>query len=310
MVAEAHHIGIETELITNGFLLDDAMALGLIEAGLDTIVFSIDGTSISTIGHPGSETELAVVVENIKRLHTVAALHCRNVVRSDVCAQAIDEPEIGLEFVATRENIEELPRLRELAGSVGAKFIVVSNLLPYTSAMAHQILYHNSTDRWFPAARLERRPDITVGRMDQRTEYLGPLAALVAGARVVDVSSDGGGQSGGYCRFVGEGAVAVSCDGSVSPCIALMHSYRCYILGREKLIRRYAVGNIGVENLDDIWRKRDFVDLRKRVQVFDFPACSNCGGCDLAEMNEEDCEGNPFPVCGDCLWGKGIIRCP
>jgi len=52
----------------------------------------------------------------------------------------------------------------------------MSNLLPYTSDMTDQILYRRSTGRWTPAARLERRPDISVGRMDQRTEYLRPLA--------------------------------------------------------------------------------------------------------------------------------------
>lgn len=310
MIAAAHQLGIKTEIITNGFLLDDAMALGLIEAGLDTIVFSIDGTSLGTLGHPSSETDLALIVENVNRIHAMAGLYCRDVVRSDGCAMVIHEPEIGLEFVATKENIEDLPRVHELARSVGAKFVVVSNLLPYTAEMIDQILYHKSTGRWSPSTHLERRADITVGRMDNRAEYLEPLAGVLAGAAVVDVSADGGGQSGGYCRFVAEGAVAISSQGNVSPCIALMHSYRCYILGREKYIRRYVVGNIAVKDLQDIWQKPDFVDFRKRVQIFDFPACSNCGGCDLAETNETDCEGNPFPVCGDCLWGKGIIRCP
>lgn len=310
MIAAAHNLGIQTEIITNGFLLDDAMALGLLQAGLDTICFSIDGTSIKTVGHPSSTADVATVVKNIKRLHQMAAIHRRDLIRSDGCAMVIDEPEIGLEFVATRENIRELPRVRELARSVGANFVIVSNLLPYTAEMADQILYHKSTGRWTPSTRLERRADITVGRMDNRAEYLEPLAGALAGASVVDVSAHGGGQSGGHCRFVAEGAAAISADGSVSPCIALMHSYRYFIREREKSIRRYVVGNIGTEDLPDIWRKSDFRDFRARVQVFDFPACSDCGGCELAETNEADCENNPFPVCGDCLWGKGVIRCP
>lgn len=43
---------------------------------------------------------------------------------------------------------------------------------------------------------------------------------------------------------------------------------------------------------------------------FDFSPCTDCGGCDLADSNQEDCIGNSFPVCGDCLWAKGVIQCP
>jgi len=25
---------------------------------------------------------------------------------------------------------------------------------------------------------------------------------------------------------------------------------------------------------------------------------------------EQDCHGNTFPTCGDCLWGRNIIVCP
>ncbi len=50
--------------------------------------------------------------------------------------------------------------------------------------------------------------------------------------------------------------------------------------------------------------------FRDLVQRFDFSPCSDCGGCNLAETNEEDCFGNGFPVCGDCLWAKGVIQCP
>ena len=114
----------------------------------------------------------------------------------------------------------------------------------------------------------------------------------------------------GYCRFVGEGAVAVAWDGGVSPCAALMHSYPCYVLGRRKLIRRYTVGNVGCEPISEIWRREEYIQFRARVQRFEFSPCTDCGGCQLAETNEEDCFGNPFPVCGDCLWAKGVIQCP
>ena len=113
-----------------------------------------------------------------------------------------------------------------------------------------------------------------------------------------------------YCPFVWEGTMSISWDGSVSPCIALMHSYTCYVLGREKRIRGYKAGNIGEQSVLGIWNNQEYKAFRQRVLRFEFSPCINCGGCEMVDSNEEDCFGNTFPVCGDCLWARGAIRCP
>jgi len=146
--------------------------------------------------------------------------------------------------------------------------------------------------------------------MDARREYLEPLLGLLRYSGIIDPLLKRSDRAEGYCRFVGEGAVAIAWDGEVSPCVALMHSYTCYILGREKVIRRYTLGNVGREEITHIWDRDEYVQFRARVQRFDFSPCADCGGCQLAESNEEDCFGNQFPVCGDCLWARGIILCP
>jgi hypothetical protein len=63
------------------------------------------------------------------------------------------------------------------------------------------------------------------------------------------------------------------------------------------------------QSLKAIWLQPDYVAFRERVRSFNFSPCTDCGGCDLGESNEEDCFGNPFPVCGDCLWARGVLRC-
>ena len=62
--------------------------------------------------------------------------------------------------------------------------------------------------------------------------------------------------------------------------------------------------------LGDLWLDSDYVSYRERVQSFAFAPCTFCGGCELAEANQEDCLGNPAPVCGGCLWAQGVIQCP
>jgi len=49
--------------------------------------------------------------------------------------------------------------------------------------------------------------------------------------------------------------VVVAWDGEVGPCIALMHSYPCFVLEREKTIKRYTLGNVASEDILSIWNK-------------------------------------------------------
>jgi MoaA/NifB/PqqE/SkfB family radical SAM enzyme len=298
MVTLAKELGARTELITNGLLLDREMAEGLVMAGLDTLVVSVDGTSPESHEDIKSGAGLRVVQKNVEELHAARRANSR------------DNPEIGLEFVATRRNVSELPNLRRLAYSMEASFVVVTNVLPYTEEFKEEILYWLATVSSYSWVRSKWFPEIVLPRMDARREYLEPLLRLLQQGGVIDPlprRSDG---TEGYCRFVGEGAVAVAWDGEVSPCVALMHSYTCYVLRREKMIRRYTLGNVGREEITRIWDRDEYVQFRARVQQFDFSPCAGCGGCQLAESNEEDCFGNQFPVCGDCLWARGIILCP
>jgi len=297
MVALAKELGAKTELITNGLLLDRQMAEGLVMAGLDTLVVSVDGTSPESHADIRSGTDLRLVQKNVEGLQAVRRANRR------------DNPEIGLEFVVTRRNVSELPNLHRLAYSMEASFIVVTNVLPYTEEFKEEILYWLATGS-YPLARSKWSPEIVLPRIDARREYLEPLLGLLRYGGIIDPlprRSDG---TEGYCRFVGEGAVAVAWDGEVSPCVALMHSYTCYVLRREKAIRRYTLGNLGREEITRIWDRDEYAQFRARVQQFDFSPCAHCGGCQLAESNEEDCFGNQFPVCGDCLWARGIILCP
>ena len=48
MVAAASQLGADTELITNGLLLDEEKAISLIEAGLGRLIVSVDGATPAT----------------------------------------------------------------------------------------------------------------------------------------------------------------------------------------------------------------------------------------------------------------------
>lgn len=298
MVALAKGLGAETQLITNGLLLDREMAGGLVEAGLDSLVVSVDGASAEAYADVRSGARLGIVRQNVEGLRAARRASPRH------------NPEIGLEFVVMRRNAGELKNLHSLAHSMGASFIVLTNVLPYTEDLNEEILYGNIASISFPVPRSKWWPEVFLPRIDSQRQVLEPLLELLQHTSAVDPPLGRFGGTGPYCRFVNEGSAVVAWDGEVSPCIALMHSYPCYVMRRRKEIRRYTLGNVGKEKITDIWAREEFANFRRLVRKFDFSPCADCGGCDLAETNEEDCFGNSFPVCGDCLWARGVIQCP
>ena len=112
------------------------------------------------------------------------------------------------------------------------------------------------------------------------------------------------------CPFIEQGVGVVGWEGDFSPCLSLLHSHVSYLHDRVRYSRRWLLGNIKQKTLIEQWNDPEHIAFHHRVKNFVFSPCTSCGGCELAEKNEEDCHGNKFPTCGGCLWGQGIIQCP
>lgn len=296
MVALAHRRGLRTEMTSNALLLTPALAGRLLAAGLDQFTVSIDGAADGSHRAIRPGASLEAIRANVGRLAWQSE-------------QTRETPlRIGIEFVAMRRNIHELPALREIARSVRASFILVSNLLPYTAEMQDEILYQlgptTSEGQGGPDDPLWILP-----HLDWTQETEATLTRFMRQQPRVSFLDTGLDRRNNHCPFVQGGSLAVAWHGGVSPCPPLLHSYRCFIRGREKRFRRCEFGRLPGESLLAIWRQPDYMNFRERVRRFGFSPCTDCGGCDLAEKNEEDCFGNPFPVCGDCLWARGVLRC-
>ena len=121
-------------LTTNGTLIDENVAMELLYSGLDRIVVSIDGASPETFAQIRKGARLEDVLNGIESL---------NRAKSELGSQT---PLVGLEFVAMKRNVEELPQLVELAAEHGVGFIIVSNLLPHTEDMKNEVLYDFNSD--------------------------------------------------------------------------------------------------------------------------------------------------------------------
>ena len=289
--------GLRAELVTNGITLEMDFLAKLLELELDRLVVSLDGA--------GSSVDKPFHSESIERVHrNLRSLFVMKIVRG------LRHPEVGLEFVASQRNIDQLPELKRLSWKLGFSTILVTNLVPYTAELADEVLYQQWTTARRDSVSSVWNPTVDLPRMDPRSEARQALEQLCAvGTRVCVGGNDvvGGAM---YCRFVNEGCVTVTPDGNVSPCLALMHSHSYYFRQAERKIRACRFGNLNDTPLSEIWMSSDYQAFRARVREFVFSPCIDCGGCDLRETNEEDCFGNGFPCCGECLWAAGFVQCP
>jgi MoaA/NifB/PqqE/SkfB family radical SAM enzyme len=296
MVARAKAQGLLVELVTNGTLLESRLSRALIEAGLDLLWVSIDGTTPAAYDDVRG-TQLQVVLDHLSDLHQFQHKIGRFA------------PQLGLVFVAMKRNLTQLPHLRRLARHVGAARVMVTNVLPYTRELADEILYGRAL-YWQRTAPSSLSPQLSLPNLDwdaQTGAVLVRHLRFSAPVHLTDVPLE---WSRDTCRFIQQGCVVIGQDGRVAPCMGLLHSYTTYLHGYERQIRAYSLGNIANQPLFEIWRDPEYRAFRERVSTFDFSPCTMCGGCDHLESNETDCFGSPFPSCGGCLWAQGIVQCP
>lgn len=297
MVARVKQLGAKVELITNGTLLTARRSRQLIDAGLDTLWVSIDGARPESYTDIRLGAHLPKVLDNLDGFRRARRPAHRPV------------PEIGIAFVAMKRNIQDLPAVIKLGQKLGAKKFSVSNVLPYTEELNHEILYQQTLRNitylqspWLPALSLPKM-DIN----DETREAF--TRALVSGCSV-NLAGNSLGGANDVCVFIENGSISIGWDGSVSPCLPLLHTHISYLHGKQRMNRRHLIGNLAEQSLMDIWMDPEYVAYRERVQGFRFAPCTFCGGCDLSQENEEDCIGNEFPACGGCLWAQGVIQCP
>lgn len=296
MVAQVKAIAGKVELITNGILLTEQRSRDLIEAGLDTLWVSVDGVTPESYADIRIGAELPKVLENIQRMA---------ILRHETTRRT----EIGISFVAMRRNIADLPALIRLGPKLGISRYMITNVFPYTEEMCEEMLCSRAVDGE-DSTPSPWAPRIDLPRIDLNEASQDALLQTLRNRHNVRWNGVKHGQSRGRCPFIEKGAITVCWDGAISPCLALMHSYPTYLNGQDRTIRRYLLGNLADRDLNSIWEAPDYVAFRKRVQEFDFAPCTRCGGCEMAEKNEEDCFSNPFPTCGGCLWAQGVIQCP
>ncbi|MBI5959220.1 MAG: radical SAM protein, partial [Chloroflexi bacterium] len=294
MVRAAKAAGAQVELISNGTLLDDEKARGLIAAGLDRLWVSLDGATPEGYTDVRLGAALSQVIRQVARLRDL---------------RESGKPEIGIAFVAMRRNISELPALLRLSRTLGASRFMVTNVLPYTATMCDEVLYSRALSNNDYSA-VPDLPDLSLPKMDRDLPHRDLIRQALADAWDMIPGKNGEKAVNDRCPFIDNGVLAVGWDGGVSPCLPLLHNATSYLHGYARQSRRWVIGRVQDQTLRDLWDSPLHSAFRERVRSFDFSPCTMCDGCILSESNEADCYGNEFPTCGGCLWAQGIIQCP
>lgn len=310
MVARVKAVGASVELITNGTLLTPDLLDELVSIGIDVLWVSIDGAKPESYADVRLGAALPQVLENLGYFRKTQSRHAS-------VFSGLLQTQLGIVFVAMKRNIADLPAVCDLAWQLGARRLLVTNVLPYTAELSEEVLYYNrleEIDVLDPELAGRKRPflspHIYLPRIDINEITRIPIRSIIS--KNVNITwADSifrGAQN--RCPFIERGAGAIRWDGNLSPCLPLLYSYVVYLGDRERFLHSWAIGNVVEQDLVSLWKAKEHMAFRERVQAFDFPPCPICGGCDMLDSNQEDCFNNSFPTCGGCLWAQGLIRCP
>ena len=120
---------------SNGVMMTHLKAVSLVDAGVDKVCISIDAIAPEQFTKLREGAEVDSVDMALSALSNARTLCNR------------PEVQIGIEFVAMQSNVRELPATLEWAARRGARFAIVTHVLPYDEQHAHEAVFCNISDQ-------------------------------------------------------------------------------------------------------------------------------------------------------------------
>jgi MoaA/NifB/PqqE/SkfB family radical SAM enzyme len=192
--------------------------------------------------------------------------------------------EIGLAFVWSNENTDEIFQSILLGRNLGIDNFFITGLEAYTPAQADKIPY------------LSKNQNKLITRLEELSNEV-----IIEGSLTNPTS---------LCPFAENGEIALRWDGEISPCLPLLYDHSSILGNWTRQIYSYSLGNLADRSLQEIWDDQAYTSLRKKLLEDDFSPCLHCRDCWLSDDNLLDCMGYEHPTCGGCLWAHGLIACP
>lgn len=298
MIAAAKERGKRVEIITNGTSLKRKNAERLVALGVDEVWVSIDSFDPEGYGKIQVGSSFGEVVQNLQAF---------NEVREGSASK------LGLTFVVMKSNILQLTAFEDFADFIRADDVNISNMIPNTPEMESETLAYQTIfeDYIHPHYYDKATKTVAMFRMTEDDLLENPgIEKLLDSYRTLLWKGQPILRRENSCKFITEGQCFLRWDGEVMPCMGLLHSANTCLHGTVRTVMSHSFGNIYEKSFTEIWNSEPYRHFRERVAAFNFAPCTTCGGCLRREGTADDCISSDGPVCGACLWGQGVAKCP
>ena len=298
MISAAKERGKRVEIITNGTSLKERKIKDLIARQVDKVWVSIDSFDPEGYGKIQVGSNFGEVVRNLESFNTL---------------RAGSATQLGLTFVVMKSNILQLTEFEHFADYIKAEDVNISNMIPNTLPLEAETLAYQTIfeDYIHPHYYDRERTQVAMVRMTEDDLVENPgIERLLDRYRTLLWRGEPLLRTENSCRFIMEGNCFIRWDGEIMPCMGLLHSAKTCLHGVERTVMSHSFGNIYEQTLSEVWNSEAYCHFRNRVSAFNYAPCTTCGGCVRREGTADDCISSDGPVCGACLWGQGVSRCP
>jgi MoaA/NifB/PqqE/SkfB family radical SAM enzyme len=254
MVSHLKSKGVYVLFNSNAILLRRGVQKELIESGLDELRVSIDSATPETYRKMRGVSRYNEVIDNIKEFNELKK------------SLQLEQPKVSLWFVATKENIWELPDLIKTAAEVGVPEVHLQRLTFMDSQEALGIAREGNA--------IYQNPDRTLLTLIDDCEKLAHELGIIFSSSGATTPTHSIVQrekvNSPWQKCLRPWALSyVTVNGNVLPCCIAPFSTIEY----DELV----LGNVFDEAFTSIWNNNGYKALRKRLMTENPPQC--CKGC-------------------------------
>ena len=259
MIRMAKERDCRTTMTSNGTALVEKNCVSLLEAGLDSLVVSVDGMRPETY----DPIRIGASFENVSgKLQSLSSLKHNE--QSSM--------ELGVAFTMQENNVSDLELIVPWMLSVGADVLhlkhvnVVSNQQDWKSSFLRYVHHPKSSERQV-LGDLEKRIARLMEEANQAGIHLLMHSEFPLTSRL----------EGRHCLATPLNSIYFSYDGKASPCCHFGHHVSRYFEGRFYPPSSLEFGDINVQSFSEIWESAPFREFRNGFETTQYPeACETC----------------------------------
>ena len=244
--------GVYVSIFTNASLLNESRSMELIESGLDSLVFSLDGVDPKVVDSIRKKGSLEQLIENIE------------------CLQNLKErigkktPLVSATMVMHKMNYEQLPQVVQLVKKLRIHRLNVNGLEPYYEHSIEDTVWNNTS---------------------LYSSVLDVLKESIKEARKLGIEFRAANLLPKSPKCYEVNTPIVLANGDVVPCSVLSYprpglfsvTRDNRLIRSEHSAQQVVFGNINDKSLPEIWSGAEYTEFRDKVNKKEFPAvCENC----------------------------------